>query len=814
MGNLLAAFKGIVTAPGYLVRDEASCLAADNVSFGFPGRVRPRTGTNVLAATTTGYPMKLLSSRVLGADFIANTASSLLGNADALFVSTSGGLTFAALNTIDSSAVANTAQARAAMAVCLKNHYVTSTAGVRRIESDFSAGVVRYAGMPRGLGVDVRDMDAAVYSVLSAGTLLPDGWARAYRVTWHKYDVDQTLLGGAPTGRVAIRNVTGTSGYASATSNVTVRIPLPAEWGTSGTALTDVYFWRLWGTKTWDTAAGLGDDECYLIDEAFIDATDISNGYAEYTDATPDAYLQGSTPLHTNAANYPPSDEGIRQGLVNADDPPPVAGDVAYHQDVMWYARTRLRTRQNFTLRAVGSGGFAVGDTVTLTGPAGTVVLTGVVGAPASPTEFMVELGLATTEENIEATTRNLVACAQRNTADWGGDAYHVSLSTSEPGLFFLELRNAGDTTMTFATTAAAGTFNIAELQNLERGNRLFFSKPRRADAVPPVNFIDVGSQEAHIERVSSFRDRLIVWTTEGIYQVTGSTFADFAASAFDLTRKIFARESVAAVDDRLYALCNTGVVELDDGGARDVSLPIDDFIQTLLANPGVLVPFSSIQGFGVGLPVEHEYRLFYIDPHVLVGQLWNCPQWLTFDTRTRAWSTGYVNYVYDDLHEGRSCGVVLPSSGRLVLGAHDPATVVTEGKYFYPSGAYSDVTYDGTEVGIGARLRFNFQAPNQEGLLHWQQCVAKFEQLPTTPTNVSFLPDENWPTASTVSISNAVSRLEERVEVPWAARRSTRMAVELIPAPTVPGPTEVPWDLAGLEIGYSSPTRFGRKTP
>ena len=807
MGNLLAAFKGLVTAPGYLVRDEASCTVADNVSFRYPGRIRPRGGFGRFANATLGRPMKLMNSPALGSRLLANTASTAApGEADQLEMGNGSGA-FATVPTIDGSSVDNIREERAALALCRRDHYVTSTNGVRRL--DATLGFLRFAGMPRGLGPDVYDMDPTVYSVLSPGTMLPDGWARAYRVTWHRYEVDKTLLSGPPTGRVVIRNNTTTSGYTAGPSNVTLRIPVPAEYGTLVTALDTNYFWRLWATRTWDAGGGeYGDDECFLIEEGYLTPTDISNGYAVITEATPDAYLQGAQPLHTNAQIYPVGDEGIRQGVVNADDPPPVATDVAYHSDVLWFSKCRLRTRQNITLRAVGGAGFIAGDTFDVVGPTGTVTFTGVVGAPATPTEFTVVTGAGTVEWNIEATTRNLVACIQRNSADWGGSAYHVSLNTSEPGLFFLEVHRGSDLSLSASTSASPSAVYFDEVDNRVRPNRLFFSKPSRGDAVPPVNFIDVGSEMTEVLRISPFRDRLLVWTTMGLYQVTGTTFADFAVSAFDLTTKLVARESVAALDDRLYGLCSSGVVEVSEGGATVVSLPIDNFFQPKMADTVELLRFRLL-AFGLGDDVNHEYRL-YMDTQT-GGP--GCETWLTFDTQTRAWSSGFFNYTTAGRYDARNCGVVM-NDGRVVLGAEDPAGVLTAGRYFYSWPTYADVSYDGTAITIATRLRFTFQAPNAQGLLHWQQTLVKYETLPLAPATVTFYPDENYPTGSTVVIANTVSRLEERVEVPWGSRRSTRMAVEYQPTMPVPGATTAPIDLAGIEVSYSSPTRYGRKSP
>lgn len=811
MGNLLAAFKGLVTAPGYLVRDEASCTVADNVSFRYPGRIRPRGGFGAFEDDSANWPVKLLASPATPGLLIANTAQpgDWTGAGAAVEYMLEGVTPWLTLGTIDGSAVSNPVDSRMALSAGGGGllYLTSSVLGVRR----FGAGLLRFAGMPRGLAPDVRDMNAAVYSVLSAGTLLPDGWARAYRVTWHRRDNNRVLLGGAPTARVTIRNVSGTSGYASTTSNVSLRLPLPWELGTLDTELDNEYFYRLWGTRTWDTAAAFGDDECFLIAEEYIDATDITNGFATVTDATPDAYLQGSPPLHTNAVVYPPSDEGIRQGIVNADDPPPIAGDVAYHADVMWYANTQHRPRQNVTLLAVGGPGFVDGDSVTVTGESGSITLDGVAAAPTAPNEFTVVTGLTTTEENIEATARNLVACMQRNSLAWGGNAYHVSVSTSEPGLFFLEACT-GAGFVTFSTSAPQA-FRVEPTESTLRTNRLFFSKPDRADAVPPVNFLDVGPDAGTvILRISPFRDRLMVWTSAGLYQVTGNTFADFAVSAFDLTTKLVARESVAAVDDRLYALTLSGVVEVSEGGVTVVSLPIDDTLHAMLDDPAQLARMKNV-AFGLADQLNHEYRLFLRTVTGTVDIGLGCDKWLTFDTRSRAWSWGFFNYTTGGVYDVRSCGVVTPT-GQMRLGGGDPTETAPQGRYFYPWPIYADVAYDDTAISIATRLRFTFQAPNPQGLLHWQQTLVKYETLPLAPATVTFYPDENYPTGSAVVIANTVSRLEERVEVPWGARRSTRMAVEYQPTMPVPGAATAPIDLAGIEVSYSSPTRYGRKSP
>ncbi|MEG7677105.1 hypothetical protein U2060_15300, partial [Listeria monocytogenes] len=74
-----------------------------------------------------------------------------------------------------------------------------------------------------------------------------------------------------------------------------------------------------------------------------------------------------------------------------------------------------------------------------------------------------------------------------------------------------------------------------SDVLSTEQSNLLRFSKPLRADAVPPINVLSVGNADSRILRVMPFRDRMLVFTDAGIYQVTGRTFADFSVFPFDL---------------------------------------------------------------------------------------------------------------------------------------------------------------------------------------------------------------------------------------------------------------------------------------
>jgi hypothetical protein len=120
--------------------------------------------------------------------------------------------------------------------------------------------------MPRGLGPNTW--------TLVAGTNLGNGFARAYRVTWHRKDADGVELGGAPTSRFVVANAVYNTGYTGGTRHVQLEVQIPKEFGTLNTALTTSYYWRLWANRGYLEASEVGDDEMHLLAEAYLTAGD------------------------------------------------------------------------------------------------------------------------------------------------------------------------------------------------------------------------------------------------------------------------------------------------------------------------------------------------------------------------------------------------------------------------------------------------------------------------------------------------------------------------------------------------------------
>lgn len=825
MAITVTDFKGLVTAPGQLVRAPGVCTTAENVTCDAPGVIRKRVGFGPKLPGGTGGPVyQVISSRLLNDKLLVHYGTA--STANALRYGTGTGALSAVSLPSGVTIVRDPKSQRTKCAVAQRNHYLTGDAGVVRMLSDYTAA---FAGMPEGQAPDTYGMNAAVYSVLTGtGGFLADGASCAYRVTWHRLDGEGVEIGGAPTGRLVVRNITGTSGYAAATAkNTILRVPLPQELGTASTDFAaDVYFCRLWRTRT--AAANFEtDDECYLVFEGYADSTAVTNGYLVATDSTPDSVLIGGPRLHTNAVNFPPGEEAAIQGVLNASEPPPTANDVAYWQDCMWFAETSRRPLVQLTSQALAADGNTF--KLYLTTGGGALETYTCLNAPAAATDFQRVSTLGTLSLNLEATLRNM--CEVVNRQSTRVYAYYVSAGVQTPGVVRIVSRT---TTAYFAECGWAGLPNqpgagnaAADLTDSAQPNGLYFSKPLQADAVPPQNLLTVGPNDSRVLRIVPYRDRLFVFTDAGIFQVTGQTFRDFNVSPFDTTYRLRQRDLVAVCDDKVYAWCWEGIIELGDGGVRVISSPIEPtFMSTmaLLAEVDELSPTTQGVPLGYAVAYRAKHRVMFFFPYIDVNngeiRIW---QWLTWDTRAESWTTGKFADTPGTApatqgQEPTSCGAVRFSDDRLVYGTWNSAS---GDAYLVPermqtNAGTSDWIDEGVVVDAStvATVAFNFWVNGLNELAHWQQTVLQFDggewSWRTGYTNqqtVTWTADNGQTASQTTAHPSAlaVSRNMARLECPTNVRRSNQLQVQVVDSSTSY------FGLTGVSQSFGEASRFVR---
>ena len=301
---------------------------------------------------------------------------------------------------------------------------------------------------------------------------------------------------------------------------------------------------------------------------------------------------------------------------------------------------------------------------------------------------------------NIEQTTLNLVAAINSDPNNSDVYAFYTSDAGQLPGQFRIEERDIGGSA--FALTSTNGESFSPQLpssgltaisDNDARQNRLYFSKNQQYEAVPLVNFLDIGSENFPIVRILANRDSIFVFkAVEGIFRVTGTGESNFIQSLFNDSAKIRAAESAVVLNNKVFAYSDQGVISVSEEG---VSLISDPYIQTTLNQiSSSLYPNFDTATFGVSYETDKTYQLWTVsepgETFATQGFCWN--------DHTQAWTVWDLD---------RSAGFVLPADGKEYMANPGDLYVYQERKNFNRTD-YADreidvtiVSSDGTEVVI-----------------------------------------------------------------------------------------------------------------
>lgn len=155
--------------------------------------------------------------------------------------------------------------------------------------------------------------------------------------------------------------------------------------------------------------------------------------------------------------------------------------------------------------------------------------------------------------------------------------------------------------------TAGIWFRTFAESDNEVASNRLYYSKVDQPEAVPLLNYINIGPQDKSIQRILALRDNLVVMKEDGIYLVTGSSAPDFGSRLLDASTQIIAPDSAVVLNNRIYALTTQGVVTISEGGVSIISRAIEDKI---LEITNVRYDFT-YPTFGVAYESDRSYILY-----------------------------------------------------------------------------------------------------------------------------------------------------------------------------------------------------------
>jgi hypothetical protein len=261
-------------------------------------------------------------------------------------------------------------------------------------------------------------------------------------------------------------------------------------------------------------------------------------------------------------------------------------------------------------------------------------------------------------------------------------------------------------TTFTYAEGGAnatlSGTYYVhkasssAASNNDQFQNRLYYSKTDEPEAVPYLNYLDVGSRNYPIYRVIGLRDRLFVLKTDGIYVVTGEY--PFRVDLLDDTTRILCADSVASVNNAVYFLANQGVVSVSDAGVKIVSRPIE---RTLLQSEA----FTSrtAQTFAVGYETERSYLLWLAAEGDAAAS-----EAYVYNALTNAWTRWPII---------RAAAAVNPANDRLYLADETATALRVERKNFNYTDFADEVLYSGQSTLSVSSDHLTFHLPGPGGI-------------------------------------------------------------------------------------------------
>jgi hypothetical protein len=281
----------------------------------------------------------------------------------------------------------------------------------------------------------------------------------------------------------------------------------------------------------------------------------------------------------------------------------------------------------------------------------------------------------ASPAQAVDTTARNLVRAINKNTT---GNVYahYISGINDVPGALYLVTRTLGTSafSLTVGNSAVSAKFNptlptsgTAESSTNDAApNRVYYSKFQQPEAVPTLNYLDVGPKDAPIRRILPLRDALFVLTDSGVYRLSGDAGV-FSVTLLDPSVIIKAPDTAATLNNNIYSLSNQGVVKIADNGVTVVSRDIEDQLIPLLSPD--FANFSQIS-FATGYESDRAFLLATVteESDTIPTQVFR------LNTFTGGWTRWPL---------AMTCAAVNPSDDRLYIGSGKSLSILQERKSF-----------------------------------------------------------------------------------------------------------------------------------
>jgi hypothetical protein len=267
------------------------------------------------------------------------------------------------------------------------------------------------------------------------------------------------------------------------------------------------------------------------------------------------------------------------------------------------------------------------------------------------------------------------------------GDQVVIVNSNSSPsidGVYDITYISASTFTIpvnvvTAGTRGSAIPATDAQFSNNEvKSNRIYYSKTQQPEAVPILNYFDVGAVNRAILRIFPLRDSLFVFKEDGLYRISGET-APYNISLFDSSYIILAPDSLDVCNNVLYSWTTQGINSVTEGGAEVVSRKIDQDLLRLQSS-NFNANFNSIT-WGIGYESDNSYTVF-------------CPASASDEKSTLAYRYGILTKSWTTIDKTATCGIINPADDKMYLGAGDTDYIEQERKSFDRTD-YADREWD-----------------------------------------------------------------------------------------------------------------------
>lgn len=324
--------KGLYTFQNYLSQiPEGSLFVANNVNIDRDGIIEPRRGIKVLG-NINSFSKQLINykNRILAHHGTKLSAQSDFN--DGVFNELVGDI-----QEVDPNLRIKSIEMNGSL-------YVTSKTGIKKVLKDpniantyyiTNSGGINALDLQLSLDIGPGSSTSGFFGPLSAAPG-DRNVEVAYEVVWGTKDLNNTLILGKPSSREILTNTTGEY------RNVRVSFIVPPD-------VTPDYFFQIYRTNV-ALIDGSGAEFKLVFEAPFVSgATDIINGYSHnivsntitLVDEQPEALRDTGVPLYTN--------EFSGEGILQANDSPPVARDIATYKNITFYANTRTAFKQELT---------------------------------------------------------------------------------------------------------------------------------------------------------------------------------------------------------------------------------------------------------------------------------------------------------------------------------------------------------------------------------------------------------------------------------------------------------------------------------